>query len=123
MKTTKIIALALLFSIADANAQTLTRTLLLQPATSTYATTIGLTGIPGANWSLLLPSDGNTAASGPFMKVGIAAGNKTVSFGQVSLTSNGASGDITGTLGVTNGGTGLATVPAGNILVVMVQVR
>jgi hypothetical protein len=50
------------------------------------------------------------------MKVGIGAGNKTVSFGQVDLTSNAAAGDITGILGVTNGGTGLATLPVGAIL-------
>ena len=118
MKTSQFLAIAILLSAAaiTANAQTLTRSLVLKPAGSATTATIDLLANPAASWSLDFP-DGSLAATGPFMKVSIAAGNKTVSFGQVTLSSNGAAGDITGLLGVSNGGTGLATIPAGAILV------
>ncbi len=96
--------------------QTLTRSMILKPAGSANTVTLDLTGTPTASWNLSLPSGGDAAAAGPFMKIGIGAGNKTVNFGQVSLTSNGAAGDITGILGVANGGTGLATVTTGSLL-------
>ncbi len=118
MKTIKISTIAFLICMGafSANAQTLTRSLILKPAGSAFTTTIGLTASPTASWSLLFPALGDAAAAGPFMKIGVGAGDKTVTFGQMDLTSNGAAGDITGVLGVTNGGTGLATVPAGSIL-------
>lgn len=118
MKTTKLLTIAFLLCMGalSANAQTVTRSLMLKPAGSAFTTSIDLTGSPTASWSLSLPALGDAAAAGPFMKVGIAAGNKTVSFGQMDLTSNGAGGDLTGVLGVTNGGTGLATLTAGSIL-------
>ena len=117
MKTIKLLAIALLLSLsALVNAQTLTRSVVLKPAGSATTATIDLLGNPAASWSLDFP-DGSLAANGPFMKVSVASGNKAVSFGQVSLTSNGAAGDITGTLGVSNGGTGLATLAAGSLLI------
>jgi hypothetical protein len=69
------------------------------------------------SYSIFLPSTGNAAATGPFVKTTTAAGNKTWSFGQVDLTSNGAAGDITGTLGVSNGGTGLTAIGQNQMLV------
>lgn len=118
MKTTKLLTIAFLLCMGalSANAQTLTRSIILKPAGSAFTTTIDLTAAPTANWSLSFPSTGDAAAAGPFMKVGVAAGNKVVSFGQVTLSSNGAAGDIAGILGVPNGGTGLATVTTGSIL-------
>jgi hypothetical protein len=117
MKTTKLLAIAIMLCLTalSANAQTLTRSLVLKPAGSAFTGTIDLTAAPTANWSLDFP-DGSLAATGPFMKVTVASGNKTVSFGQVTLSSNGAAGDITGLLGVANGGTGLATLAANSIL-------
>jgi hypothetical protein len=106
----------LCLSAITAGAQTLTRSLVLKPAASPFTMTIDLTGAPTANWNLSLPALGDAVAAGPFMKIGIGAGNKTVSFGQVDLSSNGAAGDITGILGVTNGGTGAATLSLGAIL-------
>ena len=118
MKTTQYLALALLLCLAPltADAQTLTRSLVLKPAGSATLATFDLSVTPLASWSLDFP-DGSLAAAGPFMKVSVAAGNKAVSFGQVTLSSNGAAGDITGILGVSNGGTGLATVAANSLLV------
>ena len=108
----------MLLSLAamTANAQTLTRSLVLKPAGAATTATIDLSVTPAASWSLDFP-DGSLAATGPFMKVSTGVGNKAVSFGQVTLSSNGAAGDITGILGVSNGGTGLATIPAGAIMV------
>lgn len=118
MKTYTVLAIAMMLCLAaiNADAQTLTRSLVLKPAASPFTMTVDLTGAPTANWNLSLPALGDAAAAGPFMKVGIGAGNKVVSFGQVDLTSNGAAGDITGILGVSNGGTGAATLPVGAIL-------
>ena len=118
MKTIKLLAIALLLSLSalSVNAQTLTRSVVLKPAGSLTTATIDLSVNPASNWSLDFP-DGSLAANGPFMKVSVLAGNKAVSFGQVSLTSNGVAGDITGILGVPNGGTGLATVAAGSLLI------
>jgi autotransporter family porin len=117
MKTYKILAIAIMLCLAalTANTQTLSRSLVLKPAGSAFTATIDLTAAPAASWSLDFP-DGSLAATGPFMKVSTASGNKGVSFGQVTLTSNGAAGDITGILGVSNGGTGLATLAANSIL-------
>jgi hypothetical protein len=117
MKTSKLLAIAFMLCLGafTADAQTLTRSMVLKPAGSAFTATIDLTGAPAANWSLDFP-DGSLAATGPFMKVSTASGNKGVSFGQVTLTSNGAAGDITGILGVSNGGTGLATLAANSIL-------
>ena len=120
MKTTKqtfkLLAIAVMLCVANfANAQTLTRSVILKPAGSANTATIDLSVSPTASWSLDFP-DGSLAATGPFMKVSVASGNKAVSFGQVTLSSNGAAGDITGTLGVGNGGTGLASIAAGGIL-------
>ena len=100
---------------SSANAQTLTRSVILKPAGSATTATIDLSATPASSWSLDFP-DGSLAATGPFMKVSVAAGNKAVSFGQVSLTSNGVAGDITGTLGVGNGGTGVASIASGGLL-------
>ncbi len=111
-----ILVLALCMAAISANAQTLTRSLMLKPAGSATTATIDLTANPTSSWSLDFP-DGSLAANGPFMKVSVAAGNKAVSFGQVTLSSNGAAGDVTGILGVSNGGTGLATIPVGAIMV------
>ena len=118
MKTYTVLAIAMMLCLTAivVNAQTLTRSLVLKPAASAFTMTVDLTGAPTANWNLSLPALGDAAAAGPFMKIGVGAGNKVVSFGQVSLSSNGAAGDITGILGVTNGGTGLATLAANSIL-------
>lgn len=118
MKTIKLLALlAVLAVVGLANAQTLTRSLVLKPAGETN--TLTLTSAAGitTSYSIFLPSTGNAAATGPFVKTTTASGNKTWSFGQVDLTSNGAAGDITGTLGVGNGGTGLSSITAGAMLV------
>src|SRR5579872_4948654 len=91
MKTSHFLAIVLFLSIAafEANAQTLTRSLVLKPAGSATTGTIDLSVAPAASWSLDFP-DGSLAATGPFMKVSVASGNKAVSFGQVTLSSNGA---------------------------------
>ncbi len=117
MKTYTVLAIAMMVCMTalSVSAQTLTRSLVIKPAGSAFTGTIDLGVTPIANWSLDFP-DGSLAATGPFMKVSVASGNKTVSFGQVTLSSNGAAGDITGLLGVANGGTGLATLAANSIL-------
>lgn len=117
MKTSiLVIAGILCLTSLTANAQTLTRSLILKPAGSSNTVTLDLNATPTTDWSLSFPGDGNAAAAGPFMRTGVAAGNKVVSFGQVSLTSNAAAGDITGVLGVSNGGIGIASIPVGALL-------
>lgn len=120
MKSLTLSAVALLLCVATvtAHAQTLTRSLMLKPYLSSFNTTIGVyTTSSAGNWSLSLPDSGQLAAGGPFMKISTAAGNKSVSFGQVDLASNLAYGDITGILTVSNGGTGLSSVASGEMLV------
>lgn len=118
MKTFKSLALLAVLTVAGlANAQTLTRSLVLKPATETNTLTLASAAGITTSYSIFFPSTGSAAAAGPFVKTTVASGNKTLSFGQVDLTSNGAAGDITGILGVTNGGTGLSAIGANQMLV------
>ncbi|MBS1902885.1 MAG: hypothetical protein JSS75_04205 [Bacteroidetes bacterium] len=117
MKSLTRTAIALLLCVAAiaANAQTLTRSLMLKPYLSSFNTTIGVYTTPSAgNWTLSLPDSGQLVAGGPFMKISTAAGNKSVSFGKVNL---GLAAEVSGILTVPNGGTGLSNIPAGNMLV------
>ncbi len=119
MKTSRnlfILVLAVIAFAATASAQTVTRSLILKPAGSLNTLTLDVSGAIGTGYSLFLPGTGNAAGS-PIMKVTTASGNKTVSFGQIDLTSNTAlTGDITGILRADNGGTGINTPTAGAIL-------
>jgi hypothetical protein len=117
MKTIKLLALLVVLAVAGlANAQTLTRSLVLKPAGETNTLTFGSSAPIGTSYSIDLPGGGN-AAGGPIVKTTTAAGTKTWSFGQINLAANTAiSGDVTGTLGVTNGGTGLNNAPINSIL-------
>lgn len=119
MKTSRLslgLFLAVIAFAATASAQTVTRSLILKPASSANTLTLDVNGAIGTSYSLLLPGGGNAAGS-PIMKISTASGNKSVSFGQIDLTSNTAlTGDITGILRADNGGTGINTPTAGAIL-------
>jgi hypothetical protein len=120
MKTLKLLALVAVLGLASlASAQTLTRSLVLKPSGSTGTATItsGSIGLLGDSYTLTLPAGGR-AQTGPILKqTNSAVGDKPMVFGQIDLSSNAATtGDITGTLGVTNGGTGLSNAPINSIL-------
>ncbi len=115
--TTLIAAALLVVAFATGTfAQTVSRTYIMKPAGSINTLTLDVNGAIGTSYSLLLPGAGNVAGS-PIMKVSTGSGNKTVSFGQIDLTSNTAlTGDITGILRAENGGTGIATPTAGSLV-------
>ena len=120
MKTLKLLALVAVLGLASlASAQTLTRSLVLKPSGSTGTATLtsGSIGVLGDSYTLTLPAGGR-AQTGPILKqTNTAVGDKPMIFGQIDLTSNTAlTGDVTGTLGVGNGGTGVASIAAGGIL-------
>lgn len=117
MKTIKSLALLVVLAVAGlANAQTLTRSLVLKPAGETNTLTFGSSTPIGTSYSINLPGGGN-AAGGPIVKTTTGVGSKDWSFGQINLASNTAiSGDVTGVLGVANGGTGLNNAPINTIL-------
>ncbi len=118
MKTLKLLALVAVLGLASlASAQTLTRSLVLKPAGALGTITVSTGALTLLEtYSITLPT-GGAALQGPIVKTSTAIGNKTWTFGQIDLTSNAAStGDITGTLGVGNGGTGVASIAAGGIL-------
>jgi hypothetical protein len=99
-----------------ANAQTVTRSVILRPAGSTNTITIDPAAALTGSYTLTLP-DAGIAATGPIMRVSTAGAARSVSFSQLNLGSNTAvTGDVTGTLGVTNGGTGLAALAAGALV-------
>lgn len=120
MKTLKLLALVAVLGLASlASAQTLTRSLVLKPSGSTGTATLtsGAIGVLGDSYTLTLPAGGR-AQTGPILKqTNTTAGDKPMIFGQIDLTSNTpTTGDITGTLGVANGGTGLSNAPINSIL-------
>lgn len=118
MKTLKLLALVAVLGLASiASAQTLTRSLVLKPAGALGTLTVSTGALTLLEtYSITLPTNGSSL-QGPIVKTSTATGNKTWTFGQIDLTSNAATtGDITGTLGVGNGGTGVASIAAGGIL-------
>ena len=119
MRTLKLLALVAVLALASiASAQTLTRSLVLKPAGAVGTLTLTTGAVTALQtYQITLPTNG-ASLQGPIVKTSTATGDKTWTFGQIDLTSNAATtGDITGTLGVPNGGTGLSSITAGAILV------
>lgn len=118
MKTLKLLALVAVLGLASlASAQTLTRSLVLKPAGALGTLTVSTGALTLLEtYSITLPTNGSSL-QGPIVKTSTATGNKTWTFGQIDLSLNAATtGDITGTLGVGNGGTGVTSITAGGII-------
>jgi hypothetical protein len=111
-----VLALALMLFAGNAMAQFVTRSLILRPGGSVNTITLEPAAALAATYSVTLPDVG-ASTTGPMMRISTSGSTRSVSYSQLNLASNTAiTGDVTGVLAVSNGGTGLSTLAQGSLM-------